>query len=199
MNRAIGSLAMLVGLALVLAVPGAAGAQEWKIYLVGKTEPIVADYYAEQAPWIFYHDDQSMYLFAVGCDRIERVERAGAALPSPACPVDRLPTTAALVYLNIIDLESKRLEDEVKALADRTRAYAEAVVGSAAVARSFVQAGGSEGEAAARTAAAVATLQSQIDDTLFSVRLAERRIGALMSVATSFPPRERPRYFFAPR
>src|SRR5262249_30550579 len=88
-------LAIVVGLALGLglACVPAADAQEWKIYLKGKVEPIVATFYSEEAPWVFYQDDESMYLFALGCNRIDRVERGGAPIPMPACPVEALPTT----------------------------------------------------------------------------------------------------------
>jgi hypothetical protein len=45
----------------------------------------------------------------------------------------------------------------------------------------------------------VAFLQSQINDTLFDIRLTEQRVGALLDASQSYPPRARQRYFFAPR
>lgn len=193
-------LATLLAVAGVAAVP--AEAEEWKIYLYGKTEPIKADYYSEAAPWVFYHDDQSMYLFAVGCDRIERVERGGRALPRSTCPVDSLPTTMPRVYISIMDLEAKRLDDSIAKLREQTRAYAEAVIGSVVATRGFVQAGGAPPGAdleLARTVGAISFLQSQINDTLFDIRLSERRVGALLDATKIYPRPERSRYFFFAR
>ena len=198
----LGVLAVLTVLlaVVVLAIP--AEAQEWKIYLLGKTEPITADFYAEAAPWIFYHDDQSLYLFAVGCNRVERVERGGSPLPRPACPVDQLPTTMPRVYLAIMDLEAKRLDDSIAKLREQTRAYAEAVVGSVVATRGLIRAGAAPGGAElelARTVGAISFLQSQINDTLFDIRLSERRVGALLDATKTYPRPDRPRYFFFAR
>ena len=38
----------------------------------GHTEPVKASFYAEEPPWIFFRDDDSQYVFAVGCDRVRR-------------------------------------------------------------------------------------------------------------------------------
>jgi hypothetical protein len=195
-------LAIVVGLGLVLAWAAAADAQEWKIYLKGKVEPIVASYYAEQAPWVFFQDDESMYTFAIGCNRIDRVERGGAAMPAPACPVDALPTTTPRVLVNIMDLESKRLDDGIAKLREQTRAYADAVIGSAVAARGLLVAGGSENQAAQQLrqgVGAISFLRNQIEDTLFDIRLTEQRVGALTEAAKGFPQPSRARYFFAPR
>lgn len=201
MRKRLGGLA-LAGAVLLLARPAAA--QEWRIHLLGKTEPIVASFYAEEPPWVFYRDDDSIYVFAVGCDRIARVERGGTEIPRPACPVDLLPTTMPRVLLSITDLEAKRLDDSIARLREQTRAYAEAVIGGAAATRGFIgQAGPAAQEdvelARARVAAATAFLQSQINDTLFEIQLTQQRVGALLDAAKAFPPRPRPRYFFAPR
>jgi hypothetical protein len=189
----------LVALVAALALPAPAQAQEWKIYLLGRTDPIVADTYVEDAPWIFFHDDQSMYLFAVGCNRIERVERAGRPIPKPPCPVDRLPTTMPQIYIAIMDLEAKRLDDSIAKLREQTRAYAEAVVGSVAATRGFGQGalGQLQGEIEVRRALnAVAFMRSQINDTLLDIRLSENRVGALYEAARAFPPSWPPRFFF---
>ncbi len=195
-------LAIVVGLGLVLALAASADAQEWKIYVKGKVEPIVATYYAEETPWVFYQDDESMYVFAMGCNRIDRVERGGTPIPAPACPVEALPTTVPRILVNIMDLEAKRLEDGIARLREQTRAYADAVVGSAVAARGLLAAGGT------RTAAeqqmqqdvgAISFLRNQIEDTLFDIRLTEQRVGALSEAAAGFPRPARPRYFFAPR
>jgi len=195
--------ALLVGLVATAGTVGLgtvpAEAQEWKIYLLGKTEPIVADFYVEETPWVFFHDDQSMYLFAVGCNRVSRVERGGTPIPLPACPVEKLPTTMPRVYVAIMDLEAKRLDDSIARLRDQTRAYAEAVIGSVVATRGLVQAGGlpATGEVElARTVGAISFLQSQINDTLFDIRLSERRVGALLDAVKTYPRGERQRYFF---
>lgn len=196
-------LVVALAVAVVLAAPGAVAAQEWKIYLHGKVEPIVANYYAEEAPWIFYRDDQSMYVFALGCDRIQRVERGGTSLPPPRCPVDRLPTTMPRVLVSIMDLEAKRLDDAVTRLREQTTAYARAVVGAFAVTGElFGERGVSPAEselARQRASDAVAFLRSQINDTLFEIRVIEQRVSALQDAAKGYPPRDRQRYFFAPR
>jgi hypothetical protein len=180
-----------------------AEAQEWKIYLKGKVDPIVAQLYAEDPPWVFYRDDDSMYTFALGCDRVLRVERGGTAIPLPPCPVEQLPTTMPRVLVNIMDLEAKRLDDGIAKLREQTRAYSQAVVGSLAATGEFT--GGEQRSAAeaqrmrSQAFDAVAFLQSQINDTLFDIRLTEQRVGALLDASQSYPPRPRQRYFFAPR
>jgi hypothetical protein len=191
-------------LALLLGPLGeVADAQEWKIYLKGKVEPVVAQFYTEEAPWVFYRDDDSMYVFALGCDRVLKVERGGTAIPLPACPVELLPTTQPRVLINIMDLEAKRLEDGITKLREQTRAYSQAVVGSLAATGEFT--GGEQRSAAeaqrmrSQAFDAVAFLQSQINDTLFDIRLTEQRVGALLDASQSYPPRARQRYFFAPR
>jgi hypothetical protein len=195
-------LAIVVGLGLVLAWAAAADAQEWKIYVKGKVEPIVASFYAEEAPWIFYQDDESMYTFALGCNRVDHVERGGAPIPAPACPVDALPTTTPRILVNIMDLEAKRLDDGIAKLREQTRAYADAVIGSAVAARGLLVAGGSASQAEQQLrqdVGAVSFLRNQIEDTLFDIRLTERRVGALTEAAKGFPKPPRARYFFAPR
>jgi hypothetical protein len=195
----------VVALAVALGggpLEGVADAQEWKIYLKGKVEPIVAQLYAEEAPWVFYRDDESMYVFALGCDRVLRVERGGTAIPLPACPVELLPTTMPRVLVNIMDLEDKRLEDGISRLREQTRAYAQALFSTFAATESLT-AGGVDVAARQQMASqgldAAAFLQSQINDTLFDIRLTRARVGALLEQARSYPPRPRQRYFFAPR
>jgi len=175
-----------------------ATAQEWRIYLLGKTEPIVASFYAEDTPWVYYRDDQSMYLFALGCNRIERVERGGVPLPPLNCPVEKLPTTMPAIFIQIMDLEAKRLDDNINKLREQTRAYAQAVVGSFAATGQPGQPM-LPGEAALirrRSLDAISFLQSQINDTLFDIRLSEQRVGVLADAAKTFPKGERQRFFF---
>jgi len=196
-------LVVSLAVAVILVVPGPAAAQEWKIYLRGKVQPIVASFYAEEAPWIFYRDDESMYVFALGCDRIQRVERGGTSLPPPACPVERLPTTMPRVLISIMDAEAKRLDDLITQLRERTTAYARAVFGVFAATGELAAPPGvspADQELRRRQALdAVAFLQSQINDTLVDIRQSEDRVGALLDAARSYPPRERTRFFFATR
>jgi hypothetical protein len=193
------SLATSVLLTMVLGLADAA-AQEWTIHLHGRTVPVRASFYTEDPPWVFFRDDDSMYVFAVGCDRIERVERGGAPIPPPLCPVERLPTTMPRVYLAVMDLEAKRLDDSISRLREQTRAYAQAVIGSfAATGELFSSDPGkrAEAELAQRRALdAVAFLQSQISDTLFEIRLTESRVGALLDASKTYPRPVRQRYFF---
>jgi hypothetical protein len=186
-----------------LAVLGAgvspALAQEWKIYLHGRTVPVRASFYAEDSPWVFYRDDESMYVFAIGCDRVQRVERDGTPIPPPLCPVERLPTTMPRVYLAIMDLEAKRLDDSIAKLREQTRAYAQAVIGTFAATGEFLgdPAKRAEAELARRRSLdAVAFLQNQIQDTLFEIRLSEIRVGTLLDASKTYPRAERPRFFF---
>jgi hypothetical protein len=193
-----GLAALLIGLA-ALGVAAPAEAQEWRIFLHGRTVPVTASFYAEETPWVFYRDDESLYVFAVGCDRIQRVERGGAAIPPPVCPVERLPTTMPRVYLAIMDLEAKRLDDAIARLREQTRAYAQAVVGTFAATGEFLAdpAKRAEAELARRRSLdAVAFLQNQIQDTLFEIRLTETRVGALFDAAQIYPRAVRPRFFF---
>lgn len=203
MNTQAGRFTRAVVLAAILAVAWSAEAQQWKIYLLGRVDPIVADLYVEDAPWILFHDDQSMYVFAIGCNRVERVERNGVALPPPNCPIEKLPTSMPRVYVAIMDLEAKRLDDAIAKLREQTRAYAEAVIGSIAATRGVVTATGVETSARemelARATAAIGFLQTQISDTLSDIRLIDLRVGKLLDAAKSFPPSEKQRFFFAPR
>ena len=105
---------LALGVAVGLAVLGGASpgdAQEWAIYLQARSEPVRASFYTEEPPWVFFRDDDSQYVFAVGCDRVERVERDGREIAHPLCPVERLPTMMPRVYQAIMDLEDKRLKD----------------------------------------------------------------------------------------
>jgi hypothetical protein len=190
---------MVVALSAIAAV---ADAQEWKIYLSGKVEPIVASFYAEESPWVFFRDDESMYVFALGCNRIRKVERGGTEIPLPACPVEKLPTTMPRILVGLMDLEAKRLDDGITRLREQTRAYADAVVGSAVAARGLQLAGGSAADAERQfqsDVGAISFLRSQINDTLFDIRLTEQRVSALAEAAQAFPQPAKPRYFFAPR
>jgi len=188
-----------VGLALLAST---ALAQEYTIFLLGHTQPIRATFYSEEPPWIFFRDDDSQYVFAVGCNRVERVERSGAAIPPPLCPVDRLPTTMPRVYLTIMDLEAKRLDDSIAKLREQTRAYSQAVIGTFAATGEFSGDRNVQAEAELnrrRNLDAIAFLQSQIQDTLFEIRLTESRVGTLLDASKTYPKSERQRFFFFAR
>jgi hypothetical protein len=196
------AIGVAVGLALLGAAASSALAQEYTIILHGHTVPIRASFYSEEPPWIFFRDDDSQYVFAVGCDRVQRVERGGAALPPPLCPVDRLPTTMPRVYLTIMDLEAKRLDDSIARLREQTRAYAQAVIGTFAATGEFAADPATRAEAELarkRNLDAVAFLQNQIQDTLFEIRLTEMRVGTLLDASQTYPKSERQRFFFFTR
>jgi len=193
-------LVALLGLVPGLAAP--AHAQEWKIYMLGKPAPIVASFYAEEAPWVFYRDDESMYVFAVGCNRIKRVERGGTEIPPPACPVERVPTNVTRVYIAVLDLEGKRLDDAFERLRGITvqfnRAAADATI-TLGNARAIGGAVPVEG-----IADALRTLKVQLDDVRLDLDESLRRSGALIDAVEQQRRVERemlarPRYFFAPR
>src|SRR6185436_460176 len=124
------AIGLTAGFALLGAAAAPAVAQEYTIHLLGHPEPLKASFYAEEPPWIFFRDDDSQYVFAVGCDRVRRVERGGAQIPPSPCPVERLPTTMPRVYLGIMDLEAKRLDDSIARLRKQTQAYAQTMVGT---------------------------------------------------------------------
>ncbi|HWC07058.1 MAG TPA: hypothetical protein VG799_07400 [Gemmatimonadota bacterium] len=187
------------GLALLGATASPVLGQEWTIHLHGHTEPVKASFYSEESPWVFFRDDDSQYVFAVGCDRVQRVERGGATIPPPLCQVERLPTTMPRVYLGIMDLEAKRLDDSIARLREQTRAYAQAVVGTFAATGEFSANPASRAEAELarrRSLDAVAFLQNQIQDTLFDIRLTESRVGTLLDASKTYPKSERQRFYF---
>jgi hypothetical protein len=200
MRAALGLAAgVTVGVCLLGGAASPALAQEWTIHLLGHTQPVKASFYTEETPWVFFRDDDSQYLFAIGCNRVERVERAGAAIPPPACPVDRLPTTMPRVYMAIMELEAKRLDDSIARLREQTRAYAQAVIGTFAATGEFLgdPAKRAEAELARRRSLdAVAFLQNQIQDTLFDIRLTENRVGTLLDASKTYPKSERQRFYF---
>ena len=196
------AIGLAAGFALLGAAASPAIAQEYAIHLLGHPEPMKASFYAEEPPWIFFRDDDSQYVFAVGCDRVQKVERGGAAIPPPMCPVERLPTTMPRVYLGIMDLEAKRLDDSIARLREQTRSYAQAVIGTFAATGEFaaIRPQRAEAELARRrNLDAVAFLQSQIQDTLFDIRLSENRVGTLLEASKTYPKSERQRYYFFAR
>jgi hypothetical protein len=193
------TVSVAAGLALLAAAASPALAQEHTIYLHGHTVPLRASFYAEEPPWIFFRDDDSQYMFAVGCDRVQRVERGGAAIPPSPCPVERLPTTMPRVYMGIMDLEAKRLDDSIARLREQTRAYAQAVIGTFAATGEFAADPNARAEAELarrRNLDAVAFLQNQIQDTLFEIRLTESRVGTLLDASKTYPKSERQRFYF---
>jgi hypothetical protein len=103
------------------------------------------------------------------------------------------------VYLAIMDLEAKRLDDSIARLREQARAYAQAVIGTFAATGEFAgdPAKRAEAELARRRALdAVAFLQNQIQDTLFDIRLTENRVGSLLDATKAYPRSERQRFFF---
>jgi hypothetical protein len=199
--RAVRRLAIgaAVGLALLGAAVSPAVAQEYTIHLYGHTMPVKASFYSEEPPWVFFRDDDSQYTFAIGCDRIVRVERGGAVIPVAQCPVERLPTTMPRVYLGIMDLEAKRLDDSIARLREQTRAYAQAVIGTFAATGEFANDPSKQAEAELarrRNLDAIAFMQGQIQETLFEIRQSEARVGTLLDASQTYPKSERQRFFF---
>jgi hypothetical protein len=194
-------IGVTLGLALLVALASSALAQEYTIHLLGHHEPIKASLYSEETPWIFFRDDDSQYVFAVGCNRVERVERGGVAIPPPLCPVERLPTSMPRVYQTIMDIEAKRLDDSIAKLREQTRAFAQALVGANAATAELADPNKqAEAELARRkNVDALRFLQSQIDETLFDIRLSDLRVGALLDASKTYPPGARQRFFFFAR
>ena len=175
---------------MLAALASPADAQEYTIHLHGHTEPVKASFYAEEPPWIFFRDDDSQYIFAVGCDRVHRVERGGAPIPPAAVPGRAVAHHDAAGVLGIMDLEAKRLEDSIARLREQTRAYAQAVIGTFAATGDFAADPDARADAELarrRNLDAVAFLQSQIQDTLFDIRLTESRVGTLLERRKSYP------------
>lgn len=196
-------LATLLVVGLLLAGAGSADAQEWKIYMIGKVDPIVASYYAEETPWIFYRDDESMYVFAVGCNRVAKVERGGTAIPLPACPVERVPTTIWRVYVGLLELEGKRLDDGLDRLRGLTTAYNTAVA-NATIAAANAQRIGRLEDATVGLEDSLKFLNLQMDDARSEVDRVLRSSSTVSDAARSYREMEqnqvgRRRYFFAPR
>jgi hypothetical protein len=103
------------------------------------------------------------------------------------------------VYLGIMDLEAKRLDDSIARLREQTRAYAQAVIGTFAATGEFAGDPATRAEAELarrRNLDAVAFLQSQIQDTLFDIRLTETRVGTLLDASRTYPKSERQRFYF---
>jgi hypothetical protein len=200
---------MLVSVGVLL--PTSAAAQEWRIYLVGKVDPILADYYQEETPWVFFHfletrvEDQSKYVFAVACNRISRVERGGAPLPSPVCPLELLTTSMPQIYRRVMEPEQRRIDDLVAKLREQNRAYSEAIIGSALAARGLQTAGGAGISTFGARSDLLSNIQGvsfmaqQIQDTLLDIRLTNVKISNLEAAAADeekLTPRARPRFFF---
>jgi hypothetical protein len=167
----------------VFAMVCPARAQDWTIHLYGHVEPVKASFYAEETPWVFFRDDDSQYVFSVGCDRVERVERDGTAIAPPFCPVERLPTSMPLVYDELLNAEGKRREDLSAQLREQMGACAQAVVATSA----SCQPAGSGME-----------LARQMDDTMTEIRRSNARIRALIKASMLYR-RERQRFHFFSR
>jgi hypothetical protein len=189
-----------VGVGLVVGLASSALAQEYTIHLLGHTQPIRASFYSEEPPWIFFRDDDSQYVFAVGCNRVERVERGGVAIPPPLCPVERLPTTMPKVYAAIMDGEAKRLDDSIAKLREQTRSVLAGALATNVAANEADPNARAQAELTRRrNLDAIAVLQSQIQETLFDIRLSEARVGALSDATKTYPKSEPQRFYFFSR
>ena len=194
------ALGVAVGLA-VLGGSSPADAQEWAIYLQARSEPVRASFYTEEPPWVFFRDDDSQYVFAVGCDRVERVERDGREIAHPLCPVERLPTMMPRVYQAIMDLEDKRLKDARARFGSEIRACNQAI-GTPAVATGGGPARQVEETALCQSPEAIAFLEDQVRDAQNEIHRSNARIWALLRVLNTYRV-ERPgpvqRFFFFTR
>ena len=187
---------------LALAVPGPAEAQEWKIYTRGKTAPIVSNFYAEEAPWVFYRDDDSMYVFAIGCNQIVKIERGGTEIPLPACPVEKVPTNTTRVLINILELEAKRLDEAFERLRGITVQFNNAAANATIAAANAKVAGLDIPKESLQET--LETLKVQLDDVRFDLRQSLDRTDAIVGAVSAYREMERraigrSRYFFAPR
>jgi hypothetical protein len=196
------AMAVVAGLGISLAAPVAA--QEWRIYTLGKADPIEANFYAEEVPWVFYKfaDDPSMYVYAVGCNRITRVERGGQAIPRPACPVEIVPENQTRVISTLLDLEAKRLDETFERLRGITvqfnRAAADAVITLAGARQT------GERIPTATLAETLNVLNQQLDEVRSELQLSLNRSEAVANAFAQYRLKEREavrpqRYFFSPR
>jgi hypothetical protein len=195
--RAVERLALGVAAGLaVLGVASSTDAQQWTIYLFGHTEPVRATFYTEETPWIFYRDDDSQYVFAVGCDRVRRVTRDGIEI-ALFCPVERLPTMMPRVYQGILDREAKNLEDANTRYRDRLRACNQAA--GAPVGASGGEPARQAEAAPCQSPEAIAFREDPVRDAEEEVRQARRRLGALLELVDMYKT-DRPgpvqRFFF---
>jgi hypothetical protein len=189
------ALGMAAGLA-VLGVASATHAQQWTIYLHGHVEPVRATFYTEETPWIFYRDDDSQYVFAVGCDRVRRVTRDGIEI-ALFCPVERLPTMMPRVYQGIVDREAKNLEDANAKYRERLRACNQAA--ATPVGAAGGEPAGQAEAARCQSPEALAFLEDPVRDAEDEIRQARRRLGALLELVGMYKA-DRPgpvqRFFF---
>jgi hypothetical protein len=193
---------ILLGTGVVLVGP--AEAQDWKIHTIGKSYPIEADFYAEEPPWVFYRyaGDPSMYVFAVGCNRVMKVERQGSEIPRPACPVEMVPGNQTRVISTLLELEGKRLDDAFERLRGMTVQFNRAAA-DATITLANAKATG-ENIPTATLAETLQVLNRQLDDVRSELTESLRRTDAVASGYRQYREEETKaihprRYFFAPR
>jgi hypothetical protein len=196
-------LAIVVFVVAIVGAVGVVEAQEWRIHLRGKVDPIVARFYAEESPWIFYRDDESMYVFAVGCDRVTKIVRDGREIPLPACPVERVPTTYWRLYLSLLELEGKRLDDSLGKLRSLTSAY-NAAVANASIAARNARDTGRLVEQTRGLEDSLGFLNAELDEARGEVDRILKSVDTATTAAMAYAEQEkgqlgRRRYFFAPR
>jgi hypothetical protein len=191
-------------LAIGLPLAGTADAQDWKIYTIGKSYPIEADFYAEDAPWVFYRyvGDPSMYVFTIGCNRVLKVERTGQEIPRPSCPVESVPTNQTRVYSTLLELEGKRLDEAFERLRGMTVQFNRAAA-DATITLANARATG-ENIPTATLAETLQVLNRQLDEVRSDLTESLRRTDAVVTGYRQYRDEERrainpQRYFFAPR
>lgn len=192
------AIGLAAGFALLGAAASPAVAQEYAIYLRSHADPVKASFYEEDPPWIFFRDDDSKYVFAIGCDRVVRVERGGAEIPPPPCSVARLPTTMRRVYGEIMAAEDKILADQLNAVRLQTISFNQAV--AAISVATGVPIGEAEKAAAARARQQAVDgldlLRKQLKETFFLTELTVRRVDTLVNMSNTYPKPQQ-RFFFS--
>jgi hypothetical protein len=199
-----GRLAAVLLVGIILAVAAPAQGQEWRIYTIGKPYPIQADFYQEEVPWVFYRfaEDPSMYVFAVGCNRITRVERGGQEIPRPACPVEMVPTNQTAVISTLLELEARRLDEAYERLRGITVQFNRAAADATVVLAGARTIG--EQVPTATLAETLQVLNRQLNEVRTDLQLSLQRTDAVVTGYRQFRDEERKavnpqRYFFAPR
>jgi hypothetical protein len=194
-GHAMRRLAVGTALALLGVAASTVHAQEYAIYVYGHAEPVKASFYAEEPPWIFFRDDESQYVFTVGCNRVRRVERGGREIPPMPCLVERVPTTMSQVYGNIMELEDKRLQDLTAQLRDQTRDM-QTLIASSAAAGASTPGTPSSREMELLGRQALEHMREKRRDLLREMDRARGRVDALVDMSKAYPKPERQRFYF---
>ncbi len=168
---------------------------EVRIYVTGKTAPVVAAEILEEDGWVLYEENGSGYLFSVPRDRIEKLEivRDGAVqtvqIIDPRQPV--FPDFRRRIWLAVEALQAKVVEELKKRYEDEVGKIA----GTADAANKAHQAGDVAASVEARLALDIARDRARIAREEYNRALAElRRTNAQVARYRDVGPK--PRYYF---